>query len=82
MDERLIVLNDQGGAVMSVSDKANCLRAQDHGHPPVICLEGNGARPSHQGGVCSEEGKMFTLNTIERHAVCYESPVTDRGDAG
>ena len=47
----VLVLNDQGGAVMSVSDKANCLRAQDHGHPPVICLEGNGARPSHQGGV-------------------------------
>lgn len=37
----------------------------------VIALEGNGARPSHQGGGYSEEGKMFTLNTIEHHAVCY-----------
>lgn len=27
---------------MSVSDKANTLRAQDHGHPPVICLQANG----------------------------------------
>lgn len=23
---------------MSVSDKANTLRAQDHGHPPVVCM--------------------------------------------
>jgi DNA (cytosine-5)-methyltransferase 1 len=37
----------------------------------VICLEGNGARPSHQGTGYNTEGKMFTLNTIERHAICY-----------
>ena len=32
-----LVLNDQGGQVMGVSDKAGCLRAQEHGHPPVVC---------------------------------------------
>lgn len=53
----IIVLNDQGGGVMSVSDKANTLRAQDHGHPPIICLEGNGARPSHQGGGIAKKGR-------------------------
>lgn len=37
----------------------------------VIALEGNGARPSHMGSGYNEEGKMFTLNTIENHAVCY-----------
>ena len=85
------------------------LRAQDHGHPPVICyaiegnvvdrvsskngkgwcenvsptlntqdrhavvyaLEGNGARPSHMGKGFSGDGKMYTLNTIEQHSVCY-----------
>lgn len=26
---------------MDVSDIAGCLRAQDHGHPPVICLQAN-----------------------------------------
>ena len=106
----LIVLNDQGGAVMDISNEVTAtLRAQDHGHPPVvcfapetnncssfredtvsatlttsyhygsggdaammvICLEGNGARPSHKGSGISEDGRMFTLNTIERHAVCY-----------
>ena len=36
----LLVLNDQGGAVLDVShDITACLRAQDHGHPPVICFE-------------------------------------------
>jgi len=34
-----LVLNDQGGSVMDVSDKAGCLRAQEHGHPPVVCFE-------------------------------------------
>ena len=34
-----LVLNDQGGSVMDVSDRAGCLRAQEHGHQPVVCFE-------------------------------------------
>lgn len=37
----------------------------------VISLEGNGARPSHMGKGFSEDGSMYTLNTIEQHSVCY-----------
>ena len=37
----------------------------------VITMEGNGARPSHMGKGYSEDGKMYTLNTIEQHSVCY-----------
>lgn len=37
----------------------------------VISLEGNGARPSHMGKGFSEDGTMYTLNTIEQHSVCY-----------
>lgn len=37
----------------------------------VVALEGNGTRPSHFGDGYSEGDKMYTLNTIERHAVCY-----------
>lgn len=33
--------------------------------------EGNGARPSHNVDGWSGDGKSFTLNTIERHAVAY-----------
>lgn len=37
----------------------------------MIVLEGNGTRPSHHGDGYLESDKMYTLNTIERHAVCY-----------
>lgn len=54
-----------------------CLRAEGENRPSrpghiVIALEGNGARPSHLGKGFSEDGEMFTLNTIEQHSVCYE----------
>ena len=39
----------------------------------VIALEGNGARPSHMGKGFSNDGTMYTLNTIEQHSVCYET---------
>lgn len=35
----LLILNDQGGDVMNISDGiTSTLRAQDHGHPPVVCF--------------------------------------------
>lgn len=37
----------------------------------VICLEGNGIRPSHMGSGFSVGGAMFTLNSTEIHCVCY-----------
>lgn len=53
-----------------------CLRAEGENRPSrpahvVIALEGNGARPSHMGKGFSEDDKMYTLNTIEQHSVCY-----------
>ena len=39
------------------------------GNVVVYALEGNGSRPSHQGKGYSDSGKMYTLNTIEQHAV-------------
>ena len=39
----------------------------------VVALEGNGTRPSHSGNGYSEGDKMYTLNTIDRHAVAYAS---------
>ena len=49
-------------------------------HGVCYAIEGNGARPSHQGSGWSDDEKMFTLNTIEKHAVCYaiEGNVVDR----
>ena len=62
-----------------VADTLNVFDNTETRTPIVICLEGNGIRPSHRGGGYSEEGAMFTLNTIEKHAVCYEAPIADRG---
>lgn len=37
----------------------------------VVCLEGNGCRPSHKGDGWSIGGAMYTLNTTEVHCVAY-----------
>ena len=39
--------------------------------PDIVCLEGNGARPSHKGDGWSVGGAMYTLNSTEVHCVCY-----------
>ena len=37
----------------------------------IAVVEGNGSRPSHHGDGFREDGPMYTLNTIEQHAVAY-----------
>ena len=39
----------------------------------VYPIEGNGSRESHQGRGYSESNKMYTLNTVEQHAVSQVS---------
>ena len=51
------------------------------GNVVVYALEGNGSRPSHQGKGYSDSGKMYTLNTIEQHAVAYGVTTKGNGDA-
>ena len=36
----------------------------------VVCIEGNGSRESHKGDGYKESETMYTLNTVEQHAVC------------
>lgn len=46
----------------------------DFGSEPrsdVVCLEGNGARPSHHGDGFRIGGAMYSLNTVEVHCVAY-----------
>jgi hypothetical protein len=40
-------------------------------HGVCYALEGNGSRESHKGPGYTESNTMYTLNTIEHHAVCY-----------
>lgn len=37
----------------------------------IVCLEGNGSRPSHKGSGWIVSEVMYTLNSTEVHAVCY-----------
>lgn len=41
----------------------------------IVALEGNGSRPSHRGDGYGGE-VSFTLNSVERHAVCYQDNVS------
>lgn len=42
----------------------------------MIVLEGNGTRESHKGNGYAESDTMFTLNTVEQHAVCWDGSQT------
>lgn len=37
----------------------------------IAIVEGNGSRPSHHGNGYAESDVMYTLNTVDRHAVVY-----------
>ena len=68
-----VVCVEQGGG------KSNCTVSENmtptltctHGGEPVIAVEGNGARPSHQGCGYSEDDVSYTLNATEQHGVAY-----------
>jgi len=73
-----VVCVDQGAgkSSCSVSEELAPTLACTHGGEPVVCvkggtfvIEGNGARPSHQGDGYKESDIMYTLNTVDRHAV-------------
>jgi DNA (cytosine-5)-methyltransferase 1 len=69
---------DSAGDVETcTTETSKCLNSWDvrgdsptHSGPSVVCLEGNGNRPSHKGNGYSESETMYTLNSTEKHAVC------------
>ena len=77
----VIVLNDQGGSVMDVSNEVTAtLRAQDHGHPPIICMNQWENRTRRIYGI---DGVFPTLCTGEhsgqnQQAICYEKDEKQR----
>lgn len=73
-----VVCVDQGGgkSSCSISEDVSPTLACTHGGEPAICvksgtivIEGNGTRPSHKGEGYRESDVMYTLNTVDRHAV-------------
>lgn len=53
------------------NETAFSLRSRDYKDPQVVCIEGNGSRPSHKGDGYAESETMYTLNSTETHAVAY-----------
>jgi len=49
----------------------------NQGGMAVVCIEGNGQRESHKGDGYKESDTMYTLNTVEQHAVCIENHPAD-----
>lgn len=76
----VVVLNDQGGSSINVEseDVSPTLRANSHQHEPVIALQANGIDRADTAGCngCGwRENESYTLNTVDRHAVCYQGQV-------
>lgn len=44
----------------------------------MAVIEGSGARPSHHGNGYKESDVMYTLNTVERHAVAHPTYCTSK----
>lgn len=77
MPQDVSVLNDQGGDSLSVEKKSisPTLRSQAHGNLPITAYSLQGSmigRKDENGpqGDGVNENVSFTLNTIDRHAVC------------
>lgn len=47
-------------------------QSPDKNQGGIIVLEGNGSRPSHRGDGYKESETMYTLNTVETHAICTD----------
>ena len=55
---------NQGGIAIVCVDQPEAITKSE-----TIVIEGNGSRPSHKGDGYKESDVMYTLNTIDRHAV-------------
>ena len=52
-------------------DTSGCNPACNQDGIAVVAIEGNGSRPSHRGDGFKESDAMYTLNSVEQHAVAY-----------
>lgn len=73
----LIIIADHPTPKIDEMGVAYTLNARDYKNPQVVAIEGNGTRESHQGDGYKETDTMYTLNTIERHAVAIENHPAD-----
>lgn len=69
----VLCLNDQGGSLMDVSaDKAGTLRAEAHGHQPVVCAGFKPFAGAKAGSIGYQPEQAPTL-TAEQECAVYEN---------
>lgn len=71
--EPIVLESNQNKAEISQTGICNTIPASagmGGGYVPMITIEGNGSRDSHKGDGYKESETMYTLNTVEQHAVC------------
>lgn len=72
-NQPVICLNDQGGSLMDVSaDKAGTLRAEAHGHQPVVCAGFKPFAGAKAGSIGYQPEQAPTL-TAEQECAVYEN---------
>lgn len=72
--EPVLLESNQNHATIQTDGISTTLPAsmgEGGGYVPMVCIEGNGSRDSHKGDGYSESETMYTLNTVEQHAVAY-----------
>lgn len=70
------ITSPQNGNNPQINDPCHTLAAQ--ALPPTICIVGNtiGREPKNGGNhLGCQEDVSYTLNTVDRHAVCYQSVI-------
>lgn len=77
-NQPVICLNDQGGSVMETSvEVTGTLRAQEHGHQPIICAGFKHKAGAGAGSVGFEQETSPCLNAEQVGAVLYENHAQD-----
>ena len=73
----VVSMQSKQQSMMLSETTSGTLGANDYKEPQVVCVEGNGSRPSHRGDGYAESETMYTLNSTEHHAVAVENHPND-----
>lgn len=83
-DSTNVIAASHGGFMVNADDSGigHTLQATDYKDPQIVCLEGNGYRPSHHGDGYKESDIQYTLNSTEQHGVAYGVDAYNQSSTG
>lgn len=65
----ILIQHGRTGALSTLGNQSVFKFPDSEDTDSTICIEGNGTRGSHKGNGYKESDTMYTLNTVEQHAV-------------